>query len=194
MAVNTWDIAGISRALGAEVAQSRPEVYCLRLTHPTVGTRLKLEMAPALETIRLWCGQTENGTPTVLARTDLFRVTEVMVDQGQGEVRFRTAEPHQTELLITEDATFQMAVGIHLDELARGRDEPKVDAAGDPAREERTQGDDGLIQLVGKLARPHFSDRTGKSFFTAGLAEYPDGAMAPVWHNLKAFGGVALNA
>jgi single-stranded DNA-binding protein len=47
---------------------------------------------------------------------------------------------------------------------------------------------------VGKLARPHYSDRTGKPFFTAGLAEYPDQGIVPVWHNLKAFGGVARQA
>ncbi|MDQ3655092.1 MAG: hypothetical protein M3457_08440 [Chloroflexota bacterium] len=82
------------------------------------GTRLKLEMAPALEAIRLWCGQPDTGTPTVLARTDLFRVTEVLADEGQGEVRFRTAEPNPTELLITEDATFQMSVGVMIDERA----------------------------------------------------------------------------
>jgi len=50
------------------------------------------------------------------------------------------------------------------------------------------------VQLVGRLARPHYSEATGKPFFTAGLAEYRDGAMAPTWHNLKAFGGVARAA
>lgn len=189
-----WDIMGIGTALGAEVTQSKPEVYCLRLTHPRVGTRLKLEMAPALEAIRLWCGHPVNGTPGVLARTDVFRVTEVLVDQGQGEVRFRTAEPHPTELLVTEDATFSISVGVLLNGRLNGSDTSSGDASPAPARIEPGNGDDGLIQLVGKLARPHFSDRTGKPFFTAGLAEHPDGAMAPVWHNLKAFGSVALNA
>lgn len=194
MGTTRWDIAAISTALGAEVVQSKPEVYCLRLTHPIVGSRLKLEMAPALEAIRLWCGQPDNGTPSVLARTDVFRVTEVLVDQGQGEVRFRTAEPHPTELLVTEDATFSMSVGILLDGRLNGSVASKGEVSPVPAKFEPGHGDDGLIQLVGKLARPHFSDRTGKPFFTAGLAEYPDGAMAPVWHNLKAFGGVARTA
>ena len=193
MGTTRWDLDGISTALGAEIERSKPDVYSLRLTHSVVGTRLRLEMAPALEAIRLWCDCNGHGTPTLLARTDLFRVTEVEIDEGKGEVRFRTAEPNPTELLITEDATFHMTVGMYLDELSKGAARPQTETEEAPEARERPNGDD-LIQMVGKLARPHFSDRTGKPFFTAGLAQYPDGAMAPVWHNLKAFGGVAQNA
>ncbi len=192
MGTTRWDTAAISTALGAEVIQSKPDVYCLRLTHAVVGTHLKLEMAPSLEALRLWCDRKGNGGHTLLGRCDLFRVTEVMVDEGKGEVRFRTAEPNPTELLITEDVTFHISVGVLLDGLRNSFKNSEAPSIQAPVEEESTR--DELIQLVGKLARPHFSDRTGKPFFTAGLAEYPDGAMAPVWHNLKAFGGVALNA
>jgi len=192
MGTKTWDIEGISTALGADVITTKPDVYCLRLTHAVVGTRLKLEMAPSVQAIRLWCDRKGNGVYTLLSRCDLFRVTEVAVNEGKGEVRFSTAEPNPTELLITEDATVHISVGVLLDELRNGSVRSETASMRAPVDEGSMRDD--LIQLVGKLARPHFSDHTGKPFFTAGLAEYPDGAMAPVWHNLKAFGGVALNA
>lgn len=194
MVSEAWDIAGISAALGAEVVTSKPDVLCLRLAHQTVGTRLKLEMAPTVQAIRLRCDQVSQGKSTLISRCDLFRVSEVVVDEARSEVRFRTTDQNPTELMITEDATFHLTVGVMVDELTNGRGERNGAATTQPTAMEDSPQADGLIHLVGKLARPFFSNRTGKPFFTAGLAEHPDQAIAPVWHNLKAFGGVALQA
>ncbi len=187
MAGNDWDIDGVGIALGGQVVSTKPGVMSVRIQHKELGTRLKLEMAPAHRGIRLYCDRNGGDDVTVLSRTDLFGITNVMVDEANGEVRFQTGEPRPTELVVTEDATFQMAVG------RQGQEVPPPTAT-DTAPPLPPVADDGLIHLVGKLARPHYSDRTGKPFFTAGLAEYPDQGVVPIWHNLKAFGGVARQA
>jgi hypothetical protein len=180
-----WDLEAIAQALDGVVRHRKPHVYDVAITHRQLGIRLKLDMAPEHDALRLWCDRNDEGRLVLLGRIDLFEIGEVAIDPEQGIVRFRTRDTCPSELEITSDATYLLSVG--------GSPRSAVaPATVVPARE--TESEDELIRLVGRLARPHYSESSGKPFFTAGLAEHPDGAMAPVWHNLKAFGGVAREA
>lgn len=173
-----WDTRRIADALKGELRQRKPELTTLELCHPVVGTRLKLDMATRHDALRLWCDRNDNGHLSVVGRLDLYRIEAIAIDADTHRVRFAATAPHPVELEVTAEATFQVIIGTKLD--------TPVAMVAQPAPE--------VVQLVGRLARPHYSERTGKPFFTAGLAEYPDGAVTPTWHNLKAFGGVARAA
>jgi hypothetical protein len=180
-----WNLDAIAQALDGEVRNRKPHVYDVAITHPRLGIRLKLDMAPEHDALRLWCDRNDEGKLVLLGRIDLFEIGEIAIDAEQGIVRFRTRDTCPSELEVTSDATYLLSVG----------GSPRSAVVPDtviPASE--TEPGDDTIRLVGRLARPHYSESSGKPFFTAGLAEHPDGAMAPVWHNLKAFGGVAREA
>ena len=174
----TWDTRLIAEALGGELRQRKPELTTLELTHLRVGTRLKLDMATRHDALRLWCDRNDHGQLSVVGRLDFYGIESIVIDAAERRVRFAATAPHPVELEVSAEATFQVTIGTTLNGPAP--------APANPVPE--------LVQLTGRLARPNYSERTGKPFFTAGLAEYPDGAIAPTWHNLKAFGGVARAA
>lgn len=177
-----WDLEAIATALGGALRNRKPHVFGIELRHAHLGTRLKLDLAPEHRAVRLWCDFNDQGKLTLLGRVDLFDIEGIGVDADEGRVHFVSQNPQPTELEVRADATFLVTVGSSRSRQAAVI-EPTVVSNGDD-----------LVHLVGRLARPHYSDRTGKSFFTAGLAEYQDGAVTPIWHNLKAFGGVAREA
>jgi hypothetical protein len=133
-----------------------------------------------VDALRVYCDRSDDGHLTVLGRIDLFEIADVMINVEEGWVRFGSAHQPPTELEVSSDATFFVTVG---ERSNHGRGAPATAAP-----------ESDLVQLVGRLARPHYSEGSGKPFFTAGLAEHPDGATEPIWHNLKAFGGVAREA
>jgi hypothetical protein len=170
-----WDLEAIAEALGSSVRERKRGVFGVELHHPTLGTRLKLDMAPSVDALRLFCDRLDDGHLTVLGRIDLFEIAIVTINVAEGWVRFGSVHQLPTELEVSDEATFVVTVGER----------------SNPGRRAPAAADNELVRLVGHLARPHCSEATGKPFFTAGLAEHPDGATAPVWHNHKAFGGVA---
>lgn len=190
MQATEWNIDAIREALGGEYRANPPDIHAIRLINRELDIRLKVELVTSKRLVRLWCDRHRSSGPSLIGRTDLFRVTAIEADSARGQVRFRTDGPYPSELLVTEDGTFTLKVAFTA-EVSASASHP---VENDVAAEERQEPSDELINLVGKLARPHYSERTGKPFFSAGLAQYPDGAMAPVWHNLKAFGGVARAA
>lgn len=190
MQATEWDIGAIREALGGKYTASPPDTHAVRLTNEELGIRVKVELVTGKQLVRLWCDRHRTSGPTFVGRTDLFRVTAIEADSARGEVRFRTDGPSPSELLVTEDGTFTLKVA-HTTEMSTDESHPMEH---DVTAKECEEPSDELVNLVGKLARPHYSERTGKPFFSAGLAQYPHGAMAPVWHNLKAFGGVARAA
>lgn len=173
-----WDTRRIAEALDGELRQRKPELTTLELTHPRVGTRLKLDMATRHDALRLWCDRNDNGQLSVVGRLDFYGIESIVMDEATRRVRFAATTPSPVELEVSADATFQVTIGTTIGGPAPSAAEPPPE----------------VVQLTGRLARPNYSERTGKPFFTAGLAEYPDGAVAPTWHNLKAFGGVARAA
>lgn len=177
-----WDLDAIAATLDGTVRQRKPHVFGIELSHAQLGTRLKLDMAPEYGAVRLWCDHNEQNKLTLLGRVDLFDIQAIMINPDEGRVHFISQSPQPAELEVRADATFLITVGPTSNQREVAV-EPVVTSIGDE-----------LVHLAGRLARPHYSDRTGKPFFTAGLAEYRDGAMAPIWHNLKAFGGVATHA
>ncbi len=177
-----WDLDAIAATLDGTVHQRKPHVFGIELTHAHLGTRLKLDMAPEYGALRLWCDHNEQNKLTLLGRVDLFDIEAIMLNPDEGRVHFVSQSPQPSELEVRADATFLITVGRASDQK-EAVVEPTLTANGVE-----------LVHLAGRLARPHYSDRTGKPFFTAGLAEYQDGAMVPVWHNLKAFDGVARQA
>lgn len=188
-----WDIAAICASLGGEYRQQRADHHQLLLTNEPLGIRLKMDLYPQKRLVRLWCDRRLAEGPTFVGRTEVFLITYVETDPVRGETVFRTTDPRPAELLVTRDATFYMTVAFI--------SEAEIDSAFGPEQVPAAQSEDSavsptddVITLVGRLARPHYSDHTGRPFFTAGLAQYPDGAVHPVWHNLKAFGGVAKSA
>lgn len=190
MHTSQWDIGSIRVALGGEYKTSPPDTHTIRSVNEKLGIRVKVELVTGKHLVRLWCDRHRPTGPTLIGRTDLFRIQSIETDSARGEVRFRTAGPHPSELLVTEDGTFRLTVAYTADVT----DEGLAPVPGDtPEVDEKSPADD-LVNLVGRLARPHYAERTGKPYFSAGLAQYPDGAMAPVWYNLKAFGGVARSA
>ncbi len=190
MQATEWDIGAIRDALGGEYRANPPDIHAIRLINRELDIRLKVELVTGKRLVRLWCDRHRSSGPSLIGRTDLFRVDSIEADSARGQVRFRTADPYPSELVVTEDGTFRLTVA-YTTEMSTDESHP---VENDVAAEEGEAPSDELVNLVGRLARPHYSERTGKPFFSAGLAQYPDGAMAPVWYNLKAFGGVARAA
>lgn len=179
MGTSDWDLELIGQTLGVVGTPAKPGVIGFDLDHQAEDIRLRLEVAPNHRAVRLYCKRQHDDHALVLCRTDLFGIEEVLCDEAQGTVRFRNRRERPTDLMVSEDATFELFVAA-----------PTPDSPG----AQPPLAADGLVHLVGRLARPRFSDRTGKPFFSAGLAEYPDGGIVPIWHSLKAFEAVALQA
>lgn len=200
METTGWDVEQIGRVLGSEVHSVKPEVWRVEMSHRQVARRLRLELAPQHQAVRLYGGHPGNRGGSALSQVDLYRVGQVQIDETAGQVRFVTRAPNPAELIVWKVGTFQLSAG----HCSATDDEmpppvPAVPAAPVPdpsggADDDDPESVEDRVNLVGRLARPHYSERTGRPFFTAGLAEQPEGEVEPIWHRLKAFGGVARHA
>ncbi len=174
---NRWPLEDIAGALGGTLTQERAGVWSVRLTNPTLGTRLVLKLAPAHRAVRLIPERSRKSPPWTIGQVDFFGVGGIRVRE-EGTVTFCVAEPPQ-ELLVTSLAQFQLVVGLaaHL-----------IDPIPPALAQEETP-----ITVTGRLARPKYSEPQGRQLWTAGLAE-DVGAASPVWHNLVAWGKHASEA
>lgn len=195
-----WDVEQIGRTLGAEVQSVKPEVWRVEMPHRQLARRLRLELAPQHQAVRLYGGHPGNRRGSALSQVDLYRVEQVQIDEAAGQVRFVTSAPNPAELIVWKVGTFQLSAG-HCsatdDEIpppATAVPAAAVPEPGASSVDDEPELREDRVNLVGRLARPHYSERTGRPFFTAGLAEQPDGEIETVWHRLKAFGGVARHA
>lgn len=173
-----WNLETLAQALGVAGIPGKPGVIGFDLAHQSEGIRLRLEVAPAHHAIRLYCQRKIGETTLVLSRTDLFGIAEITSNDAEGTVRFHSRGTRTCDVVVREDASFEMFIGAETPRQT-------IEAPPLPLAE------DGLVHLVGRLARPRYSNRTGKPFFSAGLAQYPDGGVVPIWYSLKAFDQVA---
>jgi hypothetical protein len=177
-ASHAWPIDEIAAALGGELTTTSPSVWTVCLGNRSLGTRLELQLAPAHGAVQLIPERDKKTGPWTIGKIVYYGVSRVAVDATSGVVRFRTNEDPPIELLVTALGQFCLTAGIDADQVKP----PPVAAPLDPEP----------ITLIGRLARPRYSEQGKSPFWCAGLAVRVDGREQPVWHNLKAWGSLAV--